>query len=487
MKEVGIGLVLLLIMSVIAGFVIVRDYRERPGIIESESLEADERGTDYITISWDKTRNTDNYIISYKRFGSKYKDWKTINAKASASSAASAESGSSDESGKSSKSKGNKKQKERVSHRIEGLEEGTSYVFTIMPENEEREGIRTDGKAFKTRSHQTIELDKKSYTKLTSSKSFTLGASAQTNLSYSSDDEEVATVSKSGRIRIKGAGTAYITIKASESKDYTSATAEVRINVIKSEAVKASGAGANVIRTLDGTNCSVVKTVVGVGGIHVPQSFAYTGDKYVIAYDGSGAQRIVTYDVEGDGREVSKPGVSLGHPNGFTYCNLTKEYMSVQGWSGRTAVYSIKKEKWGTMTLPYGCSGIGYDRGKELLYTSSRTAMVAYKHKKSGEWSVKYRVGVVKHHGKVYTQDCGGYGGIMLHCLSGSSKHGTNYIDMYDMIHGKYLGSFKCELSEVESVIVDNEGYMQILANNTSGHDLIWKTGINIADIAAGL
>lgn len=478
MKEVGIGLVLLLIMSVIAGFVIVRDYRERPGIIESESLKADERGTDYITISWEKTRNTDNYIISYKRFGSKYKDWNTIDAKAPASSGSS---------GKGKAGKNKDKKKERVSHRIEGLEEGTRYVFTIRPDNEEREGIRTDGKVFETRSHQTIELDKKSYTKLTTSKDFRLGASAQTHLSYSSDDEEVASVSKGGKVSIQGAGTADITITASESQDYTSARAEVRINVIKSEPVKAAGAGAYTINTLDGSNCSVVKTVVGVGGIHVPQSFAYTGDKYVIAYDGSGAQRIVTYDVEGDGRDVAKPGVSLGHPNGFTYCNLTKEYMSVQGWSGRTAVYSTKKEKWGTMTLPYGCSGIGYDRDKKLLYTSSRTAMIAYKHKKSGEWSVKYKLGVVKHHGKVYTQDCGGYGGIMLHCLSGSSKHGTNYIDMYDMIHGKYLGSFKCELSEVESVIVDDEGYMQILANNTSGHDLIWKTGINIADIAAGL
>jgi hypothetical protein len=160
--------------------------------------------------------------------------------------------------------------------------------------------------------------------------------------------------------------------------------------------------------------------------------------------------------------------------------------MSVQGWSGRTVVYSTKKEKWGTMTLPYGCSGIGYDRERKLLFTSSRTAMVAYTLKKEG-WTVKYRTGVVRHRGKVYTQDCGGYGGIMLHCMSGSSKHGINYIDMYDMIHGKYLGSFACELSEVESVIVDNDGYMQILANNTSGHDYIWRTGINIADIAAGI
>jgi hypothetical protein len=75
----------------------------------------------------------------------------------------------------------------------------------------------------------------------------------------------------------------------------------------------------------------------------------------------------------------------------------------------------------------------------------------------------------------------------MLRCLSGSSKHGTNYIDIYDMKHGKYLGSFSCDLSEVESCIVDDEGFLEILANNTSGTDYIWKTDINIETLGAGL
>lgn len=470
MKEVGIGLVLLLIMSVIAGFVIVRDYRERPGIMETESLKADDRGLDYIALSWGQERNVKTYVIWYKQFGSNYSEWTKLDLDAAAAGRY------------KNKGHGGK----RAGVRIEGLSEGTKYVFTIRPDSEEREGIRTEGKVFATRSHQNVTIEKEQYTKLTSSRTFSIGAEAKTMLKYSSDNEKVAVVNSSGRVKIKGAGTADISIKAVETRDYTAAEAEVRINVIKSDPVNASGAKAFVIGSLNDSNCSAVKTVVGVGGIHVPQSFAYTGDKYVIAYDGSGSQRIVTYDVEGDGREVARPGVSLGHPNGFTYCNETKEYLSVQGWSGRMAVYSTKKEKWGTATLPYGCSGIGYDRERKLLFTSSRTAMVAYTLKKDG-WNVKYRTGVVRHRGKVYTQDCGGYGGIMLHCMSGSSKHGTNYIDMYDMIHGKYMGSFACELSEVESVIVDNDGYMQILANNTSGHDYIWRTGINIADIAAGI
>ena len=104
--------------------------------------------------------------------------------------------------------------------------------------------------------------------------------------------------------------------------------------------------------------------------------------------------------------------------------------------------------------------------------------MVAYDI--SDGYSVKYRCGVVKHSGNTYTQDCGGHAGIMLRCLSGSSKHGTNYIDLYDMKNGMYLGTLSCDLSEVESCIVDKDGFLEILANNSSSVDYIWKTDLNI-------
>ena len=75
----------------------------------------------------------------------------------------------------------------------------------------------------------------------------------------------------------------------------------------------------------------------------------------------------------------------------------------------------------------------------------------------------------------------------MMRVLSGSNRHGTNYVDLYDMIHGQYLGSIACELSEVESATVDDDGYMLLLSNYTSSTDIIWKTPINIEDIGDGL
>ena len=105
----------------------------------------------------------------------------------------------------------------------------------------------------------------------------------------------------------------------------------------------------------------------------------------------------------------------------------------------------------------------------------------------SNGYSVVNRCGVVKHSGKTYTQDCGGHAGIMLRVLSGSNKHGTNYIDLYDMKNGRYLGTITCDLSEVESCIVDKDGFLEILANNTSGVDHIWKTDLNIETLGEGL
>ena len=111
-------------------------------------------------------------------------------------------------------------------------------------------------------------------------------------------------------------------------------------------------------------------------------------------------------------------------------------------------------------------------------------AMIAYDIK---DYSVKYRTGVVSHKGTYYTQDCGAHAGILLRCLSDSSKHGINYIDLYDMKHGKYLGSLTCDLSEVESAVVNKDGFLEILANNKSKEDYIWRTDLNIETIGEGL
>lgn len=60
-------------------------------------------------------------------------------------------------------------------------------------------------------------------------KSFNLNAKANTKLSYTSSNKKVAVVYSSGRVAVKGVGSAVITIKASENRLYKSTVAKVKV------------------------------------------------------------------------------------------------------------------------------------------------------------------------------------------------------------------------------------------------------------------
>lgn len=78
---------------------------------------------------------------------------------------------------------------------------------------------------------QTIMAVESSYTKTYGDSSFSLGAKAKGKLTYKSSNTSVAIVSSSGKITIKGVGTAKITITAAETSSYKSATKTVTITV----------------------------------------------------------------------------------------------------------------------------------------------------------------------------------------------------------------------------------------------------------------
>jgi hypothetical protein len=459
-RQVRIGLVLLAFMILLTGAVIYKDYHERPGILERSTLKATEIGTDSITLEWKGTRNTDSYTVYYKKADdNNMLSWRkeTIENQKGA----------------------------KDSLTITDLEEGAKYSVIIRADNDERTGFSTKEKYFTTRRNQKIK-GKDHFTKLTCSSDFNLGMKAETKLSYKSDDEDIVKVDKKGKAVIRGSGTATITVTAEETKEYLGAEYTTEVEVIETSPVNAGGASAHIIYSLGEGDCEALKYITGAGSVDIPQSFAYTGDQYIVAYGMNDAQRIITFDKDGDGKSVSVPSVALGHPNGFCYANSNKTCYCVRGWSGRAVTYKPETGEYGVVTFPYGASGIGYDRKEDLIYTCSRTGMVAYS---IGEdcYNVEHRCGVVSHSGHTYTQDCGGHAGIMMRVLSGSNRHGTNYVDLYDMINGQYLGSIACELSEVESATVDDDGYMLLLSNYASDTDIIWKTPINIEDIGNGI
>jgi hypothetical protein len=460
--------VLLMLVITLTGIVLSRHYREYPGKVERDTILCADRGSDFLTLQWEEPHNVDVYHVYYK-----------VSDKEGGEGDDAVERGEKDpdESWAVVDSEGGEA-------RIEGLQESTRYSFIVRGDNENHKGHPTSIRSFMTKKQQTLNITKV-ITKLSCSEPFRLDAGAKTEVVLESSDPEVATISETGEVVPVGEGVADITVHAKETSVYEGVEEVVELRVIETEPVSAGGASAHVIYHLDADNCEVVKAITGSGGAVVPQGLGYTGDKYIVSYGMGNPNRIISFDVDGDGKDVSVPAISLGHPNGFTYADENGRCYCVRGWSSKAVTYEPTSGKYDSVTLPYGCSGIGYDRKEKLLYTCSRTAMVAYDI--SAGYEIVHRTGVVRHSGYVYTQDCGGYGGIMMRCLSGSNKHGTNYIDLYDMRKGTYLGSFSCDLSEVESAIVDKDGFLEILANNTSGTDYIWKTQINMDTLSEGI
>ena len=447
-------------------------YRLYPGRVERDSLSSPGRGSDYIILSWDGVQNTDVYKVWVKEHKLASEDLEAAGVDPDSRKIEIDDSWTELES-------------TVPEIKVEDLKEDTSYSFIVRADNENKEGIPTGIRNFRTKKPQSIDVVK-TVTKFSFSEPFSLGAEAQTDLVYESSDPEVAAVDpETNLINITGAGDAEITVRAKTTTEFEGAQTKVELKVLKSKAVPAGGASARVIYHLDSDNCEVVKKVTGANGAVIPQGLAYTGDKYIISYGMGNPNRVISFDTDGDGKDVSVPKLSLGHPNGFTYAEENGLCYCAKGWTSKVYTYEPSTNKYGSVNLSYGCSGIGYDRKEKLLYTCSRTAMIAYDI--SDGYSIKYRCGVVNHSGHTYTQDCGGHAGIMFRCLSGSSKHGINYIDMYDMKNGRYLGTLSCDLSEVESCIVDNDGFLEILANNSSGIDYIWKTPLNVDTLGEGL
>ena len=463
-RQIRVGLVVLAVVAVIAFAVIWKDYHERPGILERSTLKATERGTDTISLEWRGTRNTDTYTVYYKIKGESPLGWHKVTVKNS--------------------------EGRRDSITLKNLKEGTTYGVVVRADNDERTGFSTREKYFSTRMTQTIE-GKTTYTKLTSSEDFRLDLTASTPMTYTTDNTDVVQVnSKTGRISMKGPGTAVIKVTAKETADFLPDETEVTIESIAAETVSSAGAAVRIIYYLGPDNCEAVKAIVGDGpNADIPQSFDCTDDSYVVAYGmyDTASQRIITFDKEGDGKNISVPDIVLGHPNGFAYSDKSKTCYCVAGGSGRAVTYKPETGEYGTYNFSHGGHALGYDSVEDCMYACSGGSLIMYRNTDDG-FVKEHIYGSVHHTIDLYGQDCGGHAGVMMRCMSPKGNtHGTNYVDLYDMKHGMYLGTVQCELSEVESAAVDEDGYMLLLGNTSDYTDYIWKTPINIGDIGAGL
>jgi hypothetical protein len=101
---------------------------------------------------------------------------------------------------------------------------GTATIAITAAEDATYSKATKDVKVTVNKASQSISVSKTSYSKTYGDKAFSLGAKAQGTLSYDSSNKKVATVDKNGKVTIKGAGTATITIKAAATTNYKAAT-----------------------------------------------------------------------------------------------------------------------------------------------------------------------------------------------------------------------------------------------------------------------
>lgn len=431
-KQLKVLLVLLIIALAGAGITIYRDYQARPGFLEKVWIA--DRGADYITIAWEKPRNVYKYVITY--------NGKTIEV-----------------GGRNNEAK------------ITELTEDTAYEFSVRADSREREGFEALTASARTKKTQQIEGD--TYFMKFANRPVDLKQSAQTALSYSTANGSMEPMGDKVTFTTPGKHT--VTVKAEETEEYAAATREITVEVLDSVNVKAKGAQPHILYKLNKKNCKCVMSLQGATSkIRYPQSFAYDKGSYMISFINldSTDQRIVTYS----GKKKSfKPQVDLGHANGLT---IAAGYLySVRGGGLTTCItFDPKNKDYGLLELPYYASGIAYDEKTNMFFTSSRRDLIAY----DSDFNLVNRIGLIKRNTTYYVQDCGAYGGIAMHCVSGKPAQGTNYIDFYDVVNGTYLGSAECQLNEIESLIVDDEGYIEVLSNTKEKNDYIWKTPINM-------
>jgi len=242
-----------------------------------------------------------------------------------------------------------------------------------------------------------------------------------------------------------------------------------------------NGGSARYAYTFDSSNCRKLFEITGFSKALVPQAMTFTGSEYYILYGMNPMQAIVTYSANGQKTKSGGFAFNIGHPNGITWDPQTGLCYIFKG--GQTTIYTWnpRTNKYGKSKTPYSSSGLAYDKTTNVIYASSETGIRIYT--ADGRFQHQKLFSRCRHSGKTHVQDCGAQDGFIFHGVSGANKHKTNYLDVYRASDCKYLGSIRIALGEIESAVVGNDGYLQLLVNTPQRTDYIWKTPLNINDL----
>ena len=241
------------------------------------------------------------------------------------------------------------------------------------------------------------------------------------------------------------------------------------------------GGRARVVYTFNTSNCKKLFSIKGYKKAKVPQGMTFTGSEYYILYGMSAGQSIVTYSASGRRLSASKFSFSIGHPNGITWDPVTRMCYIFKGNTKKFFTWNPATGRYGKSKVPYSSSGIAYDNATNTLYATSKTGIRAYS--ADGNFTHQRLFSRCNHGIFHYIQDCGAAEGFIFHGISGSNKKKTNYLDIYRAADGAYLGSIKITIGEIESAVVGNDGFLQLLINTSGEKDYVWKTPLNINEL----
>ena len=284
-------------------------------------------------------------------------------------------------------------------------------------------------------------------------------ANAQTKLTWSTSNKNVATVDGKGVVTGKKTGTATIKVKTDNGL-----VAECKVTV---KVKKISG-------TISKSNSSFFTTINTVNGCSAIQSLAITDKYYVctkIRNDNSKAT-ISVFDKKTKKRVNTLVG-SFGHANGATYNPDTKSvYITHMGARNVSRIsasnLTASNLKRSIMKFPITATGLGYDKDSQKWVLKCGKNVSIYNKdltKKLKSFQVAWHTG----------QDCEVYKVLLLSI--DYIGHANAYIYVYNIETGECYGRYKVTIPvELESLAYDENSDSFVLVFNGYNGDKIYRT-----------
>jgi len=221
-----------------------------------------------------------------------------------------------------------------------------------------------------------------------------------------------------------------------------------------------------------------------------PQSMTViSSTNRVVAYEGDQLKRFsdkIEWPSSNPGGLKAKASTkNLGHANGCTYCDVTNEIMVCDGGGSnkkRVRVFDANSFKHKRdIHLPKSVSALAYDRVTGEFYTAYGHSLSIYSYKNFMAGKSRKKNFNCKDFKRKHWQDIGGYNGILYRVVTAST--GVNYIDAYRVSSGKYLGSIKLSMGEMESCAIDENHQLHVSTLNPRH---LLHTNININSVFQG-